>query len=140
MIEYRDSLDGIDAGKLTGFFVDWGWPNPPSTETHLRLLHNSDHVLLAIDTDTSQVAGYITAISDGVLSAYIPLLEVLNAYQGRGIGSELVRRMLEKLSHLYMIDLLCDEDVQPFYERLGMVPAPGMMIRNYKRQSGSNTM
>jgi hypothetical protein len=35
-----------------------------------------------------------------------------------------------------MIDLLCDPDVQPFYGRLGMRPATGMLIRNYDRQSG----
>ncbi len=62
---------------------------------------------------------------------------MLPEYQGRGIGSELLRRMLERLRTLYMIDLLCDPDVQPFYERLGMRRATGMLIRNYDRQSGS---
>jgi predicted N-acetyltransferase YhbS len=75
--------------------------------------------------------------SDGVSCAYIPHLEVQPEHQGRGIGSELLRRMLEKLRGLYMIDLLCDPDVQPFYARLGMRPATGMLIRNYDRQSGS---
>lgn len=137
MIVYTDTVDGIDASQLTGFFVDSGWPTHPTPETHLRLLQNSAEVILAID-ETGQVVGYITAISDGILSAYIPLLEVLQPYQGQDIGSELVRRMLDKLQHLYMIDLLCDADVQPFYERLGMQPATGMLIRNYDRQSGTS--
>jgi predicted N-acetyltransferase YhbS len=72
-----------------------------------------------------------------VLSAYIPLLEVLPAYQGQGIGSELVRRMLAKLADLYMVDLLCDPGMQPFYERLGMRPTTGMLRRNYDRQAGA---
>jgi GNAT superfamily N-acetyltransferase len=55
---------------------------------------------------------------------------VLPEYQGRGIGSELVRRLLERLGGLYMIDLCCDEDLVPFCERLGMVRAVGMAIRN----------
>jgi predicted N-acetyltransferase YhbS len=80
--------------------------------------------------------GYITAISDGVLSAYIPLLEVLPGWRGQGIGSVLVRRMLEALKHLYMIDLLCDEDVQPFYALHGMKSATGMCLRDYDRQTG----
>ena len=136
MIVYTHSLEGIAPEHLTGFFVDWGWPQPPSTQTHLKLLRNSAEIVLAIDDRHGNVVGYITAITDGVLSAYIPLLEVLKPYQGRGIGSELVRRMLDRLSHLYMIDLLCDADVQPFYERLGMRPAIGMFIRNDDRQSG----
>ena len=56
--------------------------------------------------------------------------------QGQGIGSELVRRLLERLKDVYMIDLLCDEAVQPFYARLGLRPASGMMQRNYDNQSG----
>jgi ribosomal protein S18 acetylase RimI-like enzyme len=134
MITYADSMTGISPNNLRGFFV--GWPNPPAPETHLRILNGSDAVVLARDDSTGAVVGFITAISDGVSCAYIPHLEVLPEYQGRRIGSELARRMLEKLGRLYMIDLLCDPDVQPFYARLGMRPATGMLIRNYDRQSG----
>ena len=51
------------------------------------------------------------------------------------IGSALVRRMLAKLQHLYMIDLLSEVEIQPFYARLGMRPATGMLMRNYDRQA-----
>ncbi len=133
-IIYTDTLDNLTADHLRGgFFV--GWPNPPTPETHLRLLRGSDHIVLA--RDGGPVVGCITAISDGVLAAYIPHLEVLPAYKGQGIGSELVRRMLDKLRDLYMIDLICDTDVQPFYARLGMRPYTGMIYRNYDRQSGT---
>jgi ribosomal protein S18 acetylase RimI-like enzyme len=133
-ITYTDMLDNLTADHLRGGFFA-GWPNPPSPETHLRVLYGSSHIVLARDGE--QVVGYITAITDGVLAAYIPHLEVLPAYKGQGIGSELVRRMLDKLRDLYMIDLICDTDVQPFYERLGMRPYTGMIYRNYDRQSGA---
>lgn len=135
-ISYRETAAGVAAAQLRGFFV--GWPNPPSPETHLRLLVGSDHVVLALDGDndgTGDVVGFATAISDGVLSAYVPLLEVLPAYQGRGIGSELMHRMLDQLRHLYMVDLLCEPDLQPFYARVGMRPSTGMLLRNYARQA-----
>ena len=35
-----------------------------------------------------------------------------------------------------MIDLLCDEKLLSYYEKLGMRRAMGAMIRNYKNQSG----
>ena len=134
MIEYLHSTEDITPAQLDGFFV--GWPNPPTPDVHLRLLRNSDAVVLAQDTATGQVVGFITAITDGVLAAYIPFLEVLPAYQHQGIGQTLVRRMLARLQDLYMIDLLCDADVQSFYEQLRMYPAVGMCARNFDRQSG----
>lgn len=136
MILYTDDLSGVTPGWLAGPY--WaGWPNPPLPEDHLRILQGSYAVWLAIDDETQQVVGFINAISDGVLAAYIPLLEVVEPYQGRGIGSELVRRMLVTLDHLYQIDLMCDDDLRPFYERFGMRPSGGMIIRNYDRQNAS---
>lgn len=55
---------------------------------------------------------------------------MLPAYQGRGIGSELMRRGLELLEGTYSVDLCCDVELVPFYERLGMVRLAGMGVRN----------
>jgi len=135
MIKYVFTARGISLEQLRGFFV--GWQNPPSPETHLRLLNNSDEVVLAIDQETEMVVGFITAITDHVLSAYIPLLEVLAEYRGKGIGRELVGLMLERLADLYMIDLICDQQLQAFYAKQGMIEATGMMMRNHDNQSGT---
>lgn len=132
-IAYADSIEGIEPRHLEGFLV--GWPNPPAPETHLRLLAGSDLVVLAHDGETGAVVGFATALTDGVLSASIPLLEVLPAYQGRGIGSVLVHRLLARLDGLYMVDVMCDPELESFYARFGMVPAMGMVIRDYDRQA-----
>ena len=34
------------------------------------------------------------------------------------------------------VDLCCDPDRQPFYERFGMRAVTGMVLRNYERQAG----
>ncbi|NGP58955.1 GNAT family N-acetyltransferase [Paenibacillus thiaminolyticus] len=132
---YKNSLDGITSGMLQGFFVDW--PSPPAPDTHLRLLKQSSKVILAVDETANRVVGFITAISDGILSAYIPLLEVLPTYKNKGIGKELVTRMLTELDDIYMIDLCCDDDLVPYYDQFGMRKTNGMILRNYTRQSGS---
>ena len=133
MIVYSDALTDVTADHLTGGFFA-GWPHPPSPTNHLRILQGSDAIMLARSAD-GMVIGFMTAISDGVSSAYIPHLELLSSYRGQGIGSELVRRLLGKFQHIYGIDLLCDPEVQPFYARLGMRRATGMLIRNYARQA-----
>lgn len=131
-IRYQDSLDGIAIHDLEGFFV--GWPQPPTPETHHRILKGSDHVWLGIDPN-NRVVGRITAITDGVSCAYIPHLEVLPECQGRGIGSELVHRMIRTLKDLYMIDLVCDDDVSEFYAKLGFKAIQGMAVRHHDRQN-----
>jgi len=135
-MKYKYEIDGVSADMLDGFFV--GWPHPPSAETHLQLLKNSSKVVIAVDENTNQVIGFITAISDGILSAYIPLLEVLPAYKNKGIGRKLVSRMLRELEGIYMVDLCCDDDLVPYYEEFKMIRTNGMILRNYYRQSGAD--
>ena len=71
MPTYANTPRGVRAEQLIGFFV--GWPAPPTPERHLELLRGSDAVVIAIDE--LHVVGYVTAVSDGVLSAFIPFLE-----------------------------------------------------------------
>lgn len=128
MISYRHDLDGITADQLHGFFE--GWPSPPSADALLAVLRDSSHTILAIGDDGT-VVGFINALTDGRLAAYIPLLEVRAEHRRGGIGSELVRRMLAVLDDVYMTDLVCDEDLVPFYERLGLLRLAGMARRNH---------
>ncbi len=135
MIIYKSAIEGIKAEQLKGFFV--GWLKQPSQKTHLQILQNSAFVILAIDDQTNEVIGFVNAISDKILSAYIPLLEVLPEYQKQGIGKELMTRMLDKLNKHYMIDLCCDEPLKPFYQKFGLSPMPAMGKRNFKFQKGN---
>lgn len=138
MIHYLHTTDDLEPHHLRGFFRDW--PNPPTPTTHLRLLRGSDAIALALtDTPERHVVGFATTITDGVLAAYIPLLEVLPEYRGRGIGRELIQRLLARLGHLYMIDVTCDSDVLPFYASIGMTPSTGASIRNHQHQAGAAT-
>ena len=76
-----------------GFFEGWSTPLTPSE--HLLLLRRATHVVLAMEGST--VVGFGNALSDGILSAYIPLLEVVPSRRGQGIGSELIRHLLVDL-------------------------------------------
>lgn len=125
MIDYRTDLDGVTEADLAGFFV--GWPRPPAPPSRLALLRGSSHVVLAWDGE--RLVGFVTALSDGVLMAYVLLLEVLPAYQGAGIGTELVNRVLAEIGELYGVDVCCDEDVVPYYQRFGFQRVAGLVLR-----------
>ncbi|MDE3000644.1 MAG: GNAT family N-acetyltransferase [Gemmatimonadota bacterium] len=131
-IRYQNTLEKIGPDNLKGHFM--GWPDPPSPDAHLRILQGSDYVVLAVSAQ-GNVVGWISAVSDGVSCAYIPHLSVLPEYQGKGIGAELVRRMIEQVGHLYMIDLVCDRDVADFYVKQGFSETVGMVFRNFERQN-----
>lgn len=126
-VHYTLGNEDIDVDKLSGFFV--GWPSPPSAETLRTVLVSTPFNVLAWDEGT--IIGFTYAISDGVLAAYVPLLEVRPERQGEGIGTELVNRLMSLLNDIYMVDVVCDEDVVPFYARLGLMPLAGMAHRNY---------
>jgi ribosomal protein S18 acetylase RimI-like enzyme len=136
VITYKNNIENVKPGDISGFFE--GWKYPVSPERHLEILSNSSHVVLAMDGN--KVAGFINAVSDKTLSAYIPMLEVLPGYRGAGIGRELVKKMLAVLKDFYMVDLCCDDDLAGFYRKFGMSKCTGMIRRNYetlKKESGS---
>lgn len=133
-VTITNSLEGIAADALTGGFFE-SWPDPPTAETHLAILRGSSAVALAVATDGS-VVGFATAVGDGVLAAYIPLLEVLPEYRGRALGMQLVECLIDSVGPCYMIDVSCDEDVVPFYDRLGFQRATAMIRRDYSVQAG----
>lgn len=135
MIIYTESLAELKPGMLIGFWQKWD--QKPSPETTFRLLKQSSAKIVALDQETNQAVGFITALTDNVMSAYIPFVEVLPEYQGRGVGQELIKRMSRKFEHLFMLDLICDESLQSYYEKLGMVKAVGMSVRHHEREAGN---
>jgi ribosomal protein S18 acetylase RimI-like enzyme len=135
-ITYTDRTESVSAAQLDRFFV--GWATHPDRLTHLEILRRSHAVWLALDG--RRCVGFINALSDGILCAHIPLLEVLPDYRGRGIGKELVTRMLASLSDMYAIDIVCDEQVAPFYAKLGLSRCVAMVRRNCPEQVAGNRL
>ncbi|CAM3266455.1 GNAT family N-acetyltransferase [Stackebrandtia soli] len=105
-----------------------GWGRRLDQRQFAAALAGSSAVEFAVEDGT--VVGFVTAISDGVLTAFIPWLEVLPAYQGRGIGDELLRHVTAALSHMYSIDLVCDANLVDYYRRHGMIALSGMGLRH----------
>ena len=126
VISYQTGIAGVEIRHLDGFFDRW--TAAPDAAGLLRVLRGSALAVLARDGD--DVVGFVNALSDGELAVYLPLLEVRPTYRGRGIGSELVQRVLSHYADAYMIDVVCDSDVAPFYERLGLIRLTGLAHRN----------
>lgn len=71
--------------------------------------------------DGDNLVGFIDSVSNGVTDAYIQDLMVHPDYQGKGIGTELVNRMITALKerHIYMISVVFEQKLKSFYSRFG---------------------
>ncbi len=126
-IYYQKNLENITSSQLSNFCV--GWKHPISGTEMYEILNNSYRFVLALDGD--KVVGFVNSLSDGLKFAFIPMLEVLPNYKNHGIGSMLLNNLFDELEHIQNIDLTCDEDLQRFYDKFGMLKSKGMVFRKY---------
>jgi GNAT superfamily N-acetyltransferase len=66
-----------------------------------------------------KLVGLGNAISDGYLVVYYPHLLVLPDYQGRGIGTELMRRLMARYEGFHQHMLVADGRALNFYRKCG---------------------
>lgn len=84
--------------------------------------------------DQDRLVGFGRIISDGVLHALIVELIVLPEYKGKGIGSTILKKLVERCrnNNIHDIQLFCARGQAGFYEKYGFLrrPAeqPGMQI------------
>ncbi|MDB5100566.1 MAG: family N-acetyltransferase [Cyanobacteria bacterium RYN_339] len=93
-IHYVDTLADITEAQLAGLCGSWDLA--PSTSVLLRLLAQAPARVLAVEEGTGAVVGFL-----GVVPAprgYMPLTDVLPAYQDLGVAAEMRRRVLTSLA------------------------------------------
>lgn len=125
-ITYVDDSVGLTLADVAGFFE--GWRAAPAPERCLAAITGSDACVLAFDGD--RLVGFATGLTDRALFAFIPLVEVVSSHSGRGIGSELVRRVALTFGPMYGTYLCCDENTVGFYESLGFDRIVGMVLQD----------
>ncbi|MFA5575966.1 MAG: GNAT family N-acetyltransferase [Tissierellaceae bacterium] len=94
------------------------------TKDKIRLknaINNSLKVLTAWDED--KLVGLIRLVGDNYTIIYIQDILVLENYQGQGIGSRLLKLVLDKYKSIRQIVLMTDntEETLSFYKKNGMV-------------------
>lgn len=108
----------------------WNGITDKGPERLAEALRNSWYVVSAFEEDELIAMGRV--ISDGVFQALICDLIVLPDYQGRGIGSEIMRQLLSKCyeNDILMVQLFAAKDKHMYYKKFGFEArpddAPGM--------------
>jgi len=121
-IDYRTTRD-LSCEDILALYraSDWSSAEKPA-QLHQALMHS--HTLVTAWHGTLLV-GLGNAISDGFLVVYYPHLLVLPEYQGRGIGTRIMRLMMERYTDFHQQALLADGRAVAFYEKCGFTPAGG---------------
>ena len=109
--------ENVSVNDLANLREAVGW-NRMENEYKSPLMTSYYHIAVY---DGGKLIGYIDSVSNGVTDAYIQDLMVSPDYQGRGIGTNLMTKMIEYLKekHIYMISVVYEESLKPFYERFG---------------------
>ena len=119
---------GMDIKKYENFHLEdiinlyqsVGWTNYLERIDILEEAYaNSLCVLGAYDSD--RLVGIIRAVGDGQTIVFVQDIIVLPEYQRKGIGTKLLKAVVEKYKDVYQIELLTDntEKTKTFYRSVG---------------------
>lgn len=82
-------------------------------------------------TTVSGLVGAARALSDGEREALIVGVAVLPEYQRRGIGTAMMRDLIERLNGCAIILTSSEDENTPFYRRLGFRTHKRTMVLHY---------
>jgi len=117
------SLDGIDWAQAKADLAADDFDNGRSPRALQASFERSQHVAIARDGD--RVVGMARLLSDGVCNAYLLDVWTMSAYRRQGIGSAMVRRLMEGVPGQHVG--LQTDDAQSFYASLGYRHQPDFM-------------
>ena len=117
MLEYKTN-PGVSPESIAALRRSVGWGG---MEAELGNPALRDYLQIAC-YDGDELVGFLDVVSNGVTDAYIQDVMVRPDYQGKGIGTELMNRAIQRLKagHIYMISVIYgEEELRPFYEKFG---------------------
>lgn len=131
-ITYKKTLP--DKDEYFELFETTGWNKEYqfNKEQLYEATNRSWYLISAYDND--RLIGFGRIISDGIFHALIIDLIVLPNYQAKGIGSNILKKLVDKCktNKIRDIQLFCAKGQTGFYEKHGFVKrpdnAPGMQM------------
>ena len=110
----------INSEQLERLYTDVEWY---AYTQDLEVLHQAIAQSLEVISawNGEELVGLIRIVGDGLTIIYIQDILVVNAYQNRGIATQLMQQILNKYNHVRQKVLLTEEApaVRRFYEKNG---------------------
>lgn len=136
-IKFIEKVPTSDEFNMLTESVGWGKRDSKIIEEALK---NTLYSLCVYDED--KLIGYGRIIGDKTIFVYIHDVMVIPEYQGAGIGSEIMKKLLNKIEEYKIVNpnirtyLGASKGREPFYEKFGFVVRPneelgaGMILKN----------
>lgn len=109
--------------EILGLYTDAGWiAYTQAPETLRKGYENSLLILAAYEGE--DLLGIIRAVGDGETVVFIQDILVYKRYQRQGIGTALLKAVLDRYSNVRQIELVTDntEKTIAFYRSVGLRP------------------
>lgn len=122
----------VDVKEICDLRQSVGWNRMEKEMSDPRL--NSYYHIAVYEEENQKLIGFVDSVSNGVTDAYIQDLMVHPDFQGKGLGSELMNKMIDylKKAGVYMISVLYDEGLKDFYARFGFYNLLCGQMETYK--------
>lgn len=107
----------LTSKELQDLFLSVGWSSGHYPDKLEMAMRNYETVFTAWDGD--KLVGLISAMDDGIMTAYIHYLLVRPEYHGQGIGRQLIEKIKFKYRDYLRIVLIAYDRECGFYEHCG---------------------
>ncbi|MBO4479906.1 MAG: GNAT family N-acetyltransferase [Clostridia bacterium] len=118
MISYKTAKE-FSKEELQRLFLSVEWSSGHFPEKLVLAMKGFSSVFSAYDGD--KLIGMACAMDDGVMNAYLHYLLVDPAYQGQGVGRQLVAMVKQKYKDYLRIAVIGYDAELSFYENCGFV-------------------
>ena len=122
--------------EIIDLYQSVGWTNYTSCPEMLEEAYKNSLCILGA-FEKEKLVGVVRVVGDGISIVFVQDILVLPEYQRQGVGSALMRAVLEKYASVYQVELLTDstEKSKAFYSSVGLVPVSELGCSAYIRMS-----
>ena len=115
-VSFSNSIENVEWSRMKEIYHSVGWTN--HNEEKIKKVFQSSNVV-AIAYDEDKIAGFGRALSDGVFNAAIYDVVIDEKYQNKGIGQQIIEKLLAQLDDISCVHLVSTAGNEEFYKKAG---------------------
>ncbi|OLE66175.1 MAG: hypothetical protein AUG03_01165 [Acidobacteria bacterium 13_1_20CM_2_68_14] len=125
-----DRLTDGQARDLHGLYRNEWWTRGRTLEATRTMLLHTDHLFGICERSSGRLVAFARVLTDRAFKAFIFDLIVAPEHRAKGLGSHLMRRIVEHpdLQTVRHIELACLPDLTTYYGRLGFSADVGGLL------------